>query len=100
MPGAGPLECLVELSNLRRATDEPCKPPGCGGLQARSHSASADELVDLDGSVQPLNWPWAETLHLNEALREVQGVAGHQDRSRYCHLLHPCREVRRLAHRG
>ena len=71
VPGAGPLQGLAELLQLRVAPDEAGEAPGGGRLQPRAHGPGADDLEDLERGVQPLDRPRPERLHHDVAFRQI-----------------------------
>ena len=72
VPGAGALQGLAELLQLRVAPDEAREAAGGGRLQPRAHGPGADDLEDLDRGVQALDRPRAEGLHLDVAFGQIQ----------------------------
>ena len=95
----GLLERLAELIDLRVATDEAGEPPRHRGLQARAGRAGAHDLVDGHGLGQALDRRGPERFHLDEPLGPPQGGLGDEGGAGAGELLHPRRQMRRLADR-
>ena len=97
VPYAGPLQGLAELLQLRVAPDEAGEAPGGGRLQPRAHGAGADDLENLERSVQAFDRPLPQGLHHDVAFRQIQRLGRDEDRPRHGHLLQARRQVGGLA---
>jgi len=93
-------ECLAQGLKLILPTDELGEPSCGGGVEPGPAGARADQLVDIDGLLQPLHGDQAKGPHLKISLRETQCVHGESDSARRGELFHPRGQVRRLAHGG
>jgi hypothetical protein len=69
MRRASQLQGLTEPLELRVAPDEASEATGRIGLEPRAHRSGADDLEDLDRSVQALDRALAQGLHHDVAFR-------------------------------
>jgi hypothetical protein len=96
VPGAGSLQGLAELLQLRVAPDEACQAAGSGRLQPRAYDARADNLKDLETDFQAFDRSLPEGLHRHVAFGQIQRLGRDEDGPRHGHLLQARRQVRRL----
>ena len=95
----GRREHRLEACPLGAAADEPAEPPGRRRAQQRVRVNGADELVDRERGVEPLDGPWPERVGADRRLGQPERSGRDDDRARRRHLLHPRGEVGGLADR-
>src|SRR5438132_14196800 len=95
----GELLGAAELLQLGVPADEPGEPAPGSRLQTGPRRPRPSHLVDLDGLDEPLHRHGTERLYGDEAFHERQCRWRQEDAARTCELLHPRRQMRRLAHR-
>ena len=100
MPRPGALQRLTELLQLAVAADEAGEAAGGGRLQPRAHGPCADQLVHLHRLGQPLHRPGAQRVDLHVAFHQLERRGAEDNRARVRELLHPRRQMRRLADGG
>ena len=89
-----------KASNSAWAPHEGGELTGRQRLQTRPRGTRPQELEHVDGGRHALDGHGTERLHLDQRVDQVERLSGDQHRSRRRHLLHPRRQVGRLAHRG
>ena len=94
VPGA------AELIHLSVTTDEARQPPPRRGFEAAAGRARSRQLEHLDRLADPLDRDRPERGDMHHALGQVQGAGGEPDAAGRRELLHACRQVRGVAHRG
>ena len=100
VPQARPVEGAAQLLQLRVPADEAREPPPRRRLQAGAGGPGPHQLEHLDRLAEPLDRHRAERGDLDEALGQVQRLAGEPDAAGRRELLHARRQVRGLAHGG
>src|SRR6516162_1597885 len=96
----GTCERLAEGLKLILTPDEFGETSRRGGVEPRPAGARADQLIDINGLVQPLHRRQAKGPHLEITLRKTQCVHGETDSARRGELFHPRGQMRRLAYGG
>ena len=100
VPGARPLQRLVQRRQLRLPAHKAGEPAGDCGLQAPADGAGPDQLEDLHGLVHPLDRHGSQGVDLDQALHQPQGGGGQQNAAGCGELLHARRQDRGQADGG
>src|SRR5215467_4249593 len=99
MPLADVVESRPELLHLCMAPDELAQAPEDSGLKPSLHLPRRDHLADLDRRLKTSHRHGAHRLNLDEALHETASLGCDPDGSGRSQLLHPGRQMSRLADR-
>ena len=89
----------VQALELRVAPDEAAPALG-GGAAEGARGRGADQLVDLERRVEPLDGAGSQRARAHRVAREPERVRRDEHGTGVGHLLHPRREVGRLADSG
>ena len=100
VPGARPLQRLVQRRQLRLPAHKAGEPAGDRRLQAPADGAGPDQLEDLHGLVHPLDRHGSQGVDLDHALHQPQGGGGQQNAAGCGELLHARRQDRGQADGG
>ena len=88
VPGASPLQRLVQRCQLRLPAHKAGEAAGHGRLQAPADGVGPDELKDLHGLVHPLDRHGSQGGDLHQAFHQPQRGGGEENAPRGGKLLH------------